>query len=149
MKRLWKHRVVKYETTSSISTEFEDDLEVKSTAQSMLKRLKENQLEALVQSVECKGGETTECVLMPKGDLRLGKRTVSPQILCCQLWRWPDIDSDIKMKRLPCCLTIDDPMHVCCNPHHWSLLLDTGKVYKKPDRRHCSGAAIFLCYMPF
>ncbi|XP_045184894.1 mothers against decapentaplegic homolog 6-like isoform X2 [Mercenaria mercenaria] len=89
----------------------------------MLKRLKEKQLDALTQSVESKGGEETECVLLPKCEIRLGKKESTPLILCCRMWRWPDVTSLTELKRLPCCTTAGDPAYECCNPHHWSLLL--------------------------
>ena len=131
VKRLWKLRAPQHESHGAHEKESAEDLEVKSVAQSMLKRLKESQLEMLLQALESKGGETTECVLLPKGELRLGRRTVSPHVLCCQLFRWPGtLKSQSQMKRLPCCGTlVTDPAYVCCNPHHWSLLLDPGQCF--------------------
>ncbi|KAK6184822.1 hypothetical protein SNE40_007197 [Patella caerulea] len=131
VKRLWKHRVTKNEGDSPSETA--EDLEIKSVAQSMLKRLEEKQLQLLVQSVESKGGETTDCVLLPKGDLKLGRRMVAPHILCCQIWRWPDISENVELKRLLCCSSVNDQSHICCNPYHWSILI-------KPDVQmpaHC------------
>ncbi|KAL8622341.1 hypothetical protein ACOMHN_043345 [Nucella lapillus] len=126
VKRLWKLRVAQHESHGAHEKESAEDLEVKSVAQSMLKRLKETQLEMLVQALESKGGETTECVLLPKGELRLGRRMVAPHVLCCQLFRWPcTLKSETQMKRLACCGTPEgDPAYMCCNPYHWSLLLD-------------------------
>lgn len=126
VKRLWKLRAAQNETKGTPEKESAEDLEVKSVVQSMLKRLKESQLEMLLHALESKGGETTECVLLPKGELRMGKRIVSPHVLCCQLFRWPsELHSESQMKRLPCCSTLaSDPSYVCCNPHHWSLILD-------------------------
>jgi hypothetical protein len=127
VRRLWKSKVtpaVNDETAGQVETSH--DLEVKSVTQSMLKRLKERQLDVLIQSVESKGGETTECVLLPKGDVRLGRRTVAPHVLCCQIWRWPDLQSEAQLKRLPCCTTADDPTSACCNPFHWSRAIVPG-----------------------
>lgn len=125
VKRLWKSRILQNEAESANETP--EELELKSVAQSMLKRLKEKQLDVLVRSVESKGGERTDCVLLPKGDIRLGRRTVAPQIMCCQLWRWPALSQGAELKRLPCCVSANDPGYACCNPYHWSLLLKTGK----------------------
>lgn len=129
VKRLWKLRALQYESDRASEEESPEDLEVKSVAQSMLKRLKESQLEMLLQALESKGGENTDCVLLPKNELRLGRRSVAPHILCCQLFRWPTgLKSEMQLKRLPCCGTTSvDPAYVCCNPYHWSLLLDPGK----------------------
>lgn len=122
MKRLWKHRVTYAEDETSSPIQSADDLELKSVAQSMLKRLKETQLCLLVQAVESRGGDTTSCVLVPKGDVRVGRRTVAPHVLCCQLWRWPDVRHPFELKRLTCCSSVDDPVDICCNPYHWSRL---------------------------
>lgn len=114
---------------------YQDEMELKSVSHTMLKRLRERQLDILIQSVESKGGETTDCVLLPKDEIRVGRRTVSAHVLCCQLWRWPTITPNTEMKRLPCCTTADDPAYVCCNPYHWSLLLKTGKDNKLPPTK--------------
>ncbi|XP_069102863.1 mothers against decapentaplegic homolog 6-like [Argopecten irradians] len=132
VKRLWKNRLhneATGENESSLSLSPELDTEIKSVAQSMLKRLKEKQLEMLCQSIETKGGETTGCVLLPNSDLRLGKRSVAPHILCCQLWRWSDITPNTELKRLPHCESADDPAYMCCNPYHWSIQQKTDTPY--------------------
>lgn len=128
VKRLWKLRV-KHEADGQAEEDkhaLDEEVEEKAVAQAMLKRLKESQLESLLLALESKGGETTDCVLLPKGDLRLGRRQVAPQLLCCRLFRWRDVlKSDSQLKRLPCCSTLStDPAYVCCNPHHWSLVMD-------------------------
>lgn len=124
VKRLWKHRVTltKDETTST--NQNAEDLELKYIVQSMLKRLKENQLTSLVQAVESRGGDTTTCVLVPKGD----RRTVAPQVLCCQLWRWPDVKHPFELKKLACCESTNDSVDICCNPYHWSRLCKAGML---------------------
>ena len=53
-----------------------DELRLKALTHSLLKRLKESQLEALLASVETKGGADAECVLLPKSDLRMGKNSL-------------------------------------------------------------------------
>ena len=123
VKRLWKARVTSQdeggrsdEGIDSVS----DDQELKSVAQSLLKRLKEKQLTVLIQAVESRGGDTTECLPFPRGDVRLGRRTVAPHVLCCQVWRWPKLQADYLLKHMPCCTSASDPTTVCCNPYHWS-----------------------------
>lgn len=100
------------------------DMELKSVAHSLLKRLKETQLSLLVEAVESRGGgPPTGCVLVPKGDIRVGRRTLLPNVFCCQLWRWSDVTQPFELKRLACCNTsLDDPAYVCSNPYHWSRL---------------------------
>ena len=119
VKRLWKSRILQHETSGKNETE--EDLELKSITQSMLKRLKEKNLETLVQSVESKGGEQTPCVLLPSGTMKLGKRSVTPNFLCCQVWRWPELSPSAELRQLPCCETVNDSAYTCCNPYHWSI----------------------------
>ncbi|XP_067132702.1 mothers against decapentaplegic homolog 6-like [Centruroides vittatus] len=118
VKRLWKHRLPVDEDESARRLE----TEVKFVVQNMLKRLKESQLELLVQAVESRGCDVTGCVLVPRGDLRLGRRTLPPHVLCCQLWRWPDVRQPFELKWLRWCDAADDPLYICCNPYHWSRL---------------------------
>jgi hypothetical protein len=73
--------------------------------QSVLKRLKEHQLETLLTAVESKGDEDTECVVLPWGsDLHMGKHALRfsgasgggacpllPHVFSCMVWRWPDL----------------------------------------------------------
>ncbi|XP_071098649.1 mothers against decapentaplegic homolog 6-like [Haliotis cracherodii] len=134
VKRLWKHRLINDETQSA--TETPEELELKSVAHTMLKRLKEKQLDILVQSVESKGGENTECVLLPKEHVRVGRRSFSHHNLCCRLWRWPDLSQEAELKRLSCCNTVNDPGYVCCNPYHWSLLLKPDTTVADQTRTH-------------
>ena len=130
VKRLWKCRFKAQDETNG-APETPEELEAKAVIHSMLKRLKEKQLEVLVQSVESKGGETTDCVLLPKADQRLCRRSVSPHVLCCQVWRWPDLVDDSGLKRLSCCTSTEDPISICCNPFHWSRLLIPGKIHAR------------------
>ena len=125
VKRLWKYRI--YNETGS-TTESQEELELKSVTHSMLKRLKEKQLDALVESVESQGSEQTECVMLPKGEQRLGRKTVTPQVLCCKLWRWVDITNTTELKRLPCCTSASDTIYQCCNPYHFSLITKPGEL---------------------
>lgn len=137
VKRLWKHRVKQQQQQRNSSGGEEDEgagaaesggvdgeLEVKAVAYSMLKRLKEGQLELLVQAVESRGGDTSTCVSVPRGDVRMGRRSVAPHVLCCQLLRWPDLKQPFELKRLASCCAHDedDPVYTCCNPYHWSRL---------------------------
>lgn len=105
------------------ASECGSEMELKSVAHSLLKRLKETQLSLLVEAVESGGGTATNCVLIPKGDVRIGRRTVLPNVLCCQLWRWNDVRQPFELKRLAWCTTSpEDPAYVCSNPYHWSRL---------------------------
>lgn len=48
--------------------------------------------------------------------------SIDPLLLCCQIWRWPDLTHSSELKKLPVCLSSKDPFSVCCNPYHWSRL---------------------------
>jgi len=127
IRKLWKLRVHHEGRSEAETTESPDELELKSCANSMLKRLKEKQLEALVQCVELQASELSQCVMMPRGEMRVGKKAVTPLYLCCRMWRWDEITPSTRLKRLTCCQGRDDPIYECCNPYHVSLLTEPGK----------------------
>ena len=123
VRRLWKLRV---HNEARGEEETPEELEFKSVVHSMLKRLKEKQLDTLIQSVEMKGGEDCECVLYPRAESRIGKKSSTPTVICCKMWRWPDITNVTELKRLPCCHSASDSVYECVNPFHWSLLTEPG-----------------------
>lgn len=123
VRRLWKLRV-QNETRSE--EENSEEQEFKSVVHSMLKRLKEKQLDMLIQSIDMKGGEESECVLYPRADTRIGKKSLTPTVVCCKMWRFPDITNLTELKRLPCCCA-SDTVYECINPFHWSLLTEPGE----------------------
>lgn len=86
----------------------------------VLKRLKDNQLEMLLEAVESSGGVST-CVLIPKDAIP------EPHALGCRFWRWPDLRSCAELRRMPACSSATDPIYMCCNPYHWSRLCQPGK----------------------
>ena len=116
-------------------------------AQSMLKRLKESQLDDLIRAVESKGAcdpRGGPCCLVPRGDVRnVGARPLPPHVLLAQLFRWPDLQHSFELKRLPLCRhrgslsligNVNDcdessELYECCNPYHWSRLLKPGKTF--------------------
>ncbi|XP_038600135.1 mothers against decapentaplegic homolog 7 isoform X2 [Tachyglossus aculeatus] len=119
--------------------------ELKALTHSVLKKLKERQLELLLQAVESRGGARTGCLLLPgRVDPRLGPgrergtpgspaRAPSPAatayslpLLLCKVFRWPDLRHSSEVKRLRCCESYgkNNPDLVCCNPHHLSRLCE-------------------------
>lgn len=115
-------------------------------AQSMLKRLKESQLEDLIRSIETKGTcdpNGGPCCLVPRGDVRvIGGRHLPPHVLIAQLFRWPEVEQSFELKRLPICrhrstsssssnYDVGDEsaeLYECCNPYHWSRLFKPGEL---------------------
>ncbi|MEE6510407.1 hypothetical protein FKM82_030128 [Ascaphus truei] len=112
------------------------EAELKSLAHAVLKRLKEKQLEGLLQAVESKGGARSSCLLLlpasAKPDCcRLGQGQqqqppFSLPLLLCKVFRWPDLRHSSEVKRLSCCESYakNNPELVCCNPHHLSRLCE-------------------------
>lgn len=103
--------------------------ELKAATYSLLKRLKEKTLDALLEAVDSRGGVPSECVMVARGDLRLGAHTAPPQLLVCKLYRWTDLQHTAQLKALYECKSFggrDGPL-VCCNPYHYSRLCGPGK----------------------
>ncbi|XP_067091276.1 mothers against decapentaplegic homolog 6b isoform X2 [Osmerus mordax] len=103
-------------------TVLEHDL--KTATYSLLKRLKEKTLDALLEAVESRGGMPSDCVMVSRAELRLGGHMASPQLLACKLYRWSDLQHSAQLKPLCECKSfgsLDSPA-VCCNPYHYSRL---------------------------
>ncbi|KAK7822484.1 hypothetical protein U0070_001651 [Myodes glareolus] len=121
------------------------EADLKALTHSVLKKLKERQLELLLQAVESRGGTRTACLLLPgRLDCRLGPgapasaqpaqpaqppSTYTLPLLLCKVFRWPDLRHSSEVKRLCCCESYGkiNPELVCCNPHHLSRLCELGK----------------------
>lgn len=104
-----------------------EQAELKALTHSVLKRIKEKQLEALLQAVESKGGARSPCLLLPgKVDAKVGQQSYSLPLLLSKVFRWPDLRHTAELKRLSCCESYgkgaNNPELVCCNPHHMSRL---------------------------
>uniref|UniRef100_G3ULK3 Mothers against decapentaplegic homolog n=1 Tax=Loxodonta africana TaxID=9785 RepID=G3ULK3_LOXAF len=100
------------------------EADLKALTHSVLKKLKERQLELLLQAVESRGGTRTACLLLPG---RLDCRPAySLPLLLCKVFRWPDLRHSSEVKRLCCCESYGkiNPELVCCNPHHLSRLCE-------------------------
>ncbi|XP_077755911.1 mothers against decapentaplegic homolog 7 isoform X5 [Canis aureus] len=115
------------------------EADLKALTHSVLKKLKERQLELLLQAVESRGGTRTACLLLPgRLDCRLGPgapagsqpaqppSAYSLPLLLCKVFRWPDLRHSSEVKRLCCCESYGkiNPELVCCNPHHLSRLCE-------------------------
>lgn len=105
------------------------EAELKALTYSILKKIKEKQLEVLLQAVESRGGARTPCLLLPgKADARLGQHSYPLPLLLYKVFRWPDLRHSSELKRLSCCESYGkiNPELVCCNPHHMSRLCELG-----------------------
>ncbi|NXH91775.1 SMAD6 protein, partial [Edolisoma coerulescens] len=99
---------------------------LKPAAHALFKKLKDEELELLVQVVESRGAWESGCVLAPRGDPRGVKQGLPPQVLLCRLFRWPDLHQSHELKHLCYCAggqgACGDLAVLCCNPHHFSRL---------------------------
>lgn len=105
------------------------EAELKALTYSVLKKIKEKQLEVLLQAVESRGGARSPCLLLPgKADARLGQQSFPLPLLLYKVFRWPDLRHSSELKRLSCCESYGKitPDLVCCNPHHMSRLCELG-----------------------
>eukprot|EP00064_Thunnus_orientalis_P008985 superscaffoldBa00001109_g9008 len=103
------------------------EAELKALTHSILKKIKEKQLEVLLQAVESKGGARSPCLLLPsKVDAKVGQQSYSLPMLLYKVFRWPDLRHSSELKRLSCCESYGkiNPELVCCNPHHMSRLCE-------------------------
>lgn len=106
------------------------EAELKALTHSVLKKIKEKQLEVLLQAVESKGGARSPCLLLSgKVDAKVGQQSYSLPMLLYKVFRWPDLRHSSELKRLSCCESYgkSNPELVCCNPHHMSRLCELGK----------------------
>ena len=103
--------------------------ELKSATYSLLKRLKEKSLDTLLEAVESRGGLPSDCVMIPRTELRLGGHAAPPELLVCKLYRWSDLQHPAQLKPLCECKSFGtlDSQTVCCNPYHYSRLCGPGK----------------------
>uniref|UniRef100_A0AAQ4RKY2 Mothers against decapentaplegic homolog n=1 Tax=Gasterosteus aculeatus aculeatus TaxID=481459 RepID=A0AAQ4RKY2_GASAC len=119
--------------------------ELKSATYSLLKRLKERALDTLLEAVESRGGMPSDCVMIPRTELRLGGHVASPQLLVCKLYRWSDLQLSAQLKPLCECRSfgaLDGPT-LCCNPYHYSRLCgpDASMSPDAPKQSHWCNVA--------
>lgn len=110
---------------------------LKPAAHALFKKLKDEELELLVQAVESRGACESGCVWAPRGESRGGpKQALPPQVLLCRLYRWPDLRQPHELKHLCYCAGgrggCGDAAALCCNPHHFSRLAVPGECCPQP-----------------
>lgn len=88
----------------------------------LFKRLDDRQLESLLRAVDTGGVDAAECVAVRPFLF------ADPAVICCRLWRWPDLKTAEQLKNTPACQTAKQPDMVCCNPYHWSRRCEIGKL---------------------
>lgn len=102
---------------------------LKPAAHALFKKLKDEELELLLQAVESRGAWESGCVWVPRG----AKQALPPQVLLCRLFRWPDLRQPHELKHLCYCQSAGgrggcgDAAALCCNPHHFSRLAAPGE----------------------
>ena len=91
----------------------------------LVKKLKKTKgaLEALEHALS-NPGTVTKCVTIPRsldGRLQVSHRKGLPHVICCRVWRWPDLQSHHELKPLDICEYpfTSKQMEVCINPYHY------------------------------
>ena len=113
-------------------------------------------METLLKAVKTRGAEPGSCIEIPavaRVPIGSGEKScqIAAHIFLCQIFRWPDLQSDIDMKRLSYCrlssesdISCDNlqlaaekhtnlgldcrnfkhpgQLYECCNPYHWSRI---------------------------
>lgn len=124
---------------------------------SVIKRLKDDELEMLVDVVESGGVNMSPCILVSSETIP------NAHFVCCQLWRWPDVLEPLELKKIPNCdsfssnectesncsssnvssppspTSLSPPppsnLFICCNPYHWSRRCKKSDSPPPPYRR--------------
>ncbi|XP_014680668.1 PREDICTED: mothers against decapentaplegic homolog 6-like [Priapulus caudatus] len=118
VKRLWRLRKCELgvEQDGGDSRDF-----IAAAGHNCLKQLSDEQLATLLEAVTG-GGTATDCVHVPYDPVETGSGHVSPHVLFCEIWRWPDLRANGGLlKRLSTC-PAPTTASVCVNPFHWSRL---------------------------
>ncbi|XP_028650682.1 mothers against decapentaplegic homolog 6-like [Erpetoichthys calabaricus] len=126
LRRLWSSRCT--------GVEDGDVASLKLAARSIFQRLRLEQLERLCEALNSGGAGDSACVLVPRTEIRSGPTApggwaqLTPQLLLCRLFRWPDLRYQHEIKRLHCCPDFakrdGDRGLVCVNPYHFSRLAE-------------------------
>ncbi|XP_063001735.1 mothers against decapentaplegic homolog 6-like [Elgaria multicarinata webbii] len=126
IQRLWRHRSVAVGLDDSHGA-------LKPAAHALFKKLKDKELELLLQAVESRGAGESGCVWV---ESRGAKPGLPASLLLCRLYRWPDLRHPHELKRLSCCTSTgaEGTVH-CCNPHHLSRLSVPGEPPPPPYRK--------------
>ncbi|XP_042296568.1 mothers against decapentaplegic homolog 6-like isoform X2 [Sceloporus undulatus] len=113
IQQLWRHRCVAPGLDESHGP-------LKPAAHALFKKLKDQELELLLQAVASKGAGESGCVWVEPRGSKLG---LPASLLLCRLYRWPDLRHPHELKRLSFCKSAGAEGTIqCCNPHHLSRL---------------------------
>lgn len=92
---------------------------------SKLKKQPNQQFNKLQLALEKKNRETP-CVLLPRsqdGRLQVLHKKMLPHVMCCRIFRWPDLQSHQELKSLPNCqhpFQKKEGPEICVNPYHYA-----------------------------
>lgn len=97
-------------------------------------KLTKVQLESLLKCI--KRWETPEvsqpsdCILVSRNNQHLDFDN-NLNTIACKIWRWPDLTATDGLRHIPSC-TDSDQAYICCNPYHWSRVIDPSKYRFNP-----------------
>lgn len=110
----------------------DESAELKAVTHSILKRLREKDLSALVRALETQGGCETPCIFFHSHE-GLGKRVaVEPHLVLFRVFRLPQVRSSSELKHIASCSSCYGLDKVCINPYHYSAVMSTepsGEIY--------------------
>ena len=108
----------------------------------LLEQIELDRLEELLLAVQGRGEVFSCCIRVPKVFRRLPEDVQSPHLVCCHLWRWPNVGTNqLVLRSVPFCTflyttrnncghgtSVDEDVDgfTCCNPHHWSRIASSG-----------------------
>uniref|UniRef100_UPI00358E54CD mothers against decapentaplegic homolog 7-like n=1 Tax=Myxine glutinosa TaxID=7769 RepID=UPI00358E54CD len=88
-----------------------------------LRRLSEEQLEALCAAAAGRGAVASSCVRLSDGAFGSLAPGVDPLVLLSRVLRWPDVRHTLELRRLGTCAQAGgDSGGACCNPYHFGRL---------------------------
>lgn len=88
----------------------------------VLDTLELDSLKMLCEVMESRGDSLGSCVTVPKNEYVLRSKSATGVLLFCRYFRWPEVDCQIRLRRLFVCQAGTDDCHDCINPYHWSRI---------------------------
>ncbi|XP_037091724.1 mothers against decapentaplegic homolog 6-like isoform X3 [Pollicipes pollicipes] len=105
------------EDSGVCATDSESEREL---VRSLLSTLHIDSLKMLCEAVESGGDSLGACVVVPKREYVLRSKCATAVVLFCRYFRWPDVDCELRLRRLLVCQCVQDDCQTCINPYHWS-----------------------------
>lgn len=121
IKKIWKfRRDSKFASPSKLEA-------FKALLYAALKCLCDDELQALLKSVQSKGGIDTPCLCLKKSECLGGRqRHIDIKYVFGKAFVYPELETSRSLRALNCCATRIEPSSSCLNPYHSSHVIDSG-----------------------